>query len=1016
MTSLFTICQPRDDVLKGSVTESDFAADLAMVLRGQAPPDYQDPKLFFANTHPTRGLKSLLWNVSMRLCGRAEGVASIFRLDTNYGGGKTHALIALAHLAIGGREVPNIAEFIDPQCLPTRAVRIAAFDGENADPANGRTMGAGVRAHTPWGEIAYALAGYEGFEKVRQSDVAGQAPGAETIRELFGGEPTLILLDELSVYLRKVWGGRKQEVGEQLTPFLTSLFKAVEASPNAAVVYTLAIGKEGATDAYGPENDFIARKMSELESVSARKATLLNPTEDDETVKVLRRRLFASIDDGQGRNVVESYQRVWEQNREKLPGAGFLDKKAEAFLYGYPFHPDLIETLKEKTSTLENFQRVRGMLRLLARAVCSLWRTKPTEALAVHLHHVDPAFEPIRQELITRLSLQAFVPAINADVAAKEGDQPALAQELDKKHYAGLPAYASYVARTILLHTLAFNENLKGAKPDEVKAAILAPGLDIGFVEDAIRRFQQDSEFLDDKPLSPLRFLTEANLNQMVRRQEKHVDKGETRSEINDRIRAIFGGKTFHPVFFPSMPGEVPDDAGDGHPYLVILSYDATEISSDRISLPELVRKLFKERGSSGEFRRYQNNVAFLVVDASKRDEMRQKMVRRLALGVLRTPDRLQSLANHQQDQLQEFFRRSEQEVAIAIQQAYRHVFYPDKNRVEGADVDLAYTVIDVQNAGANPGDGQRQVVRVLAEMKKLRLGEDQPDSASYMRDRTSLRSGRISMAKFRDEFRCSPTLPMLVGDDVFLRGIRQGVELGEYVYQSGELVWGKGGPPPSLRIDEQSFVFTAAYAREHQIWPKPEPKPVPASPPPSESGDINPAQPSPEAGGDSSGEIPPQPASPALPRNFEAEGVLKEALTLLWEKARSASIQALESLRIRVYDASEGFKLLNPVNTVQKAKKQVSMQGEYETRDGSTLRVDFTGIIADALPVKDFLDPQLRATDEKNLEVEFSLTFEDGLGLDAGEPEILTEKLCKFGAGAAYVSARAKARLENAS
>lgn len=91
-------------------------------------------------------------------------------------------------------------------------------------------------------------------------------------------------------------------------------------------------------------------------------------------------------------------------------------------------------------------------------------------------------------------------------------------------------------------------------------------------------------------------------------------------------------------------------------------------------------------------------------------------------------------------------------------------------------------------------------------------------------------------------------------------------------------------------------------------------------------------------------------------------------------------------------------------------------MQGEYETRDGSTLRVDFTGIIADALPVKDFLDPQLRATDEKNLEVEFSLTFEDGLGLDADEPEILTEKLCKFGAGAAYVSARAKARLENAS
>ncbi|NDY57379.1 DUF499 domain-containing protein [Desulfovibrio sulfodismutans] len=1010
MTSLFNICQPREDVLKGSVTESDFAADLAMVLRDQAPPDYQDPRLFFANTHPTRGLKNLLWNVSMRLCEQTEGVASIFRLDTNYGGGKTHALIALAHLARGVHSVPNIAEFIDPQHLPKDEVRIAAFDGENADPANGRSMGGGIRAHTPWGELAYALGGYEGFEKLRQSDTAGQAPGAETIRELFGGAPTLILLDELSVYLRKVWAGRQREVGEQLTPFLTALFKAVESSPNAAVVYTLAIGKDGASDAYSPENDYIARKMSELESVSARKATLLNPTEDDETVQVLRRRLFASIDDEQGRNVVESYHRVWTQNRDKLPGAGFLDKKVEAFLYGYPFHPDLIETLKEKTSTLENFQRVRGMLRLLARTVCSLWRTKPSEALAVHVHHVDPSYEPIRQELVTRLSLQAFVPALNADVAAKEGAQPALAQEIDKKHYAGLPPYASYVARTIILHTFAFNENLKGAEPGEVKAAIVAPGLDIGFIEDAIRRFQQDSEFLDDKPHSPLRFLTEANLNQMVRRQEKHVDKGETRAQLNDRIREIFGGMTFHSILFPSMPSEVPDDAGDGHPYLAILSYDATEIRPDQVNLPELVRKLYKERGSSGEFRSNQNNLVFLIVDASKRDEMRQKMMRRLALDALRQPERLQSLAGHQQSQLQEWFQRSEQELAVSIQQAYRHVFYPSKNRVEGADIDLAYTVIDVQNAGANPGDGQRQVSRVLHDMKKLRLAEDQPDSASYMRDRTSLRSGRISTAKFRDEFRRNPTLPMLVGDDVFIRGIRQGVELGEYVYQSGELVWGKGGPPPQLRIDEQSFVFTTAYARENLIWPKPEPKPTPPPIQPTEQ-----EPPTGETGTDGGGDTPDkgtaQPEVPVFPKHFETEGVLKEALTLLWEKARSANVQALESLRIRVYDASEGFKLFGPVNAVQKARKKVSIQGEYETTDGSSLVVEFNGLIADAAPVKEFLDPQLRAANEKNMTVEFSLTFEDGLGLDGGEPEAFSEKLCKFGAGAAYVLAQVKVK-----
>lgn len=132
----------------------------------------------------------------------------------------------------------------------------------------------------------------------------------------------------------------------------------------------------------------------------------------------------------------------------------------------------------------------------------------------------------------------------------------------------------------------------------------------------------------------------------------------------------------------------------------------------------------------------------------------------------------------------------------------------------------------------------------------------------------------------------------------------------------------------------------------------------------------------------------------------------------MLWEKARGAKVQAVDSLRIAIYDAAEGFKLLGQVNTVQRAKKHVAIQGAYETQDGSSLEVEFKGIVADAIPVKEFLDPQLRAASEKDMKVEFTLTFDDGLGLDGGEPEALTEKLCKFGAGAAFVSARAKAKI----
>ena len=157
--TIFESCRPRADILSGSVADADFAADLAQVIRGHASEEYAEPARFFARTWPTRGLKNLLANVCRRLSGAGGEAAAIFRLDTSYGGGKTHALIALVHTVRGVQDVGSIGEFVDPSVLPECPVRVAAFDGENADPANGRAMGDGVLAHTPWGEIAYALAG-----------------------------------------------------------------------------------------------------------------------------------------------------------------------------------------------------------------------------------------------------------------------------------------------------------------------------------------------------------------------------------------------------------------------------------------------------------------------------------------------------------------------------------------------------------------------------------------------------------------------------------------------------------------------------------------------------------------------------------------------------------------------------------------------------------------------------------------------------------------------------------------
>ena len=657
--TIFEACRPRQDILAGAITESDFAADLASVVSGRAGPDYLDPVRFFADTYPTRGLKNLLANVCRRLAGAGGEVAAIFRLDTSYGGGKTHGLIALAHAANGLKGVPNVAEFVDPSLLPGGRVRVAAFDGENADPANGRSMGDGVLACTPWGEIAHALAGKNGYARVRSSDESRVAPGAETLRELFGGEPTLILLDELSVYLRKV--RRLDDARDQLTAFLTSLFKAVEGAPDAALVYTLAIGKDGrATDAYSDENRFIAEHMAEAESVSARKATLLNPTEEDETVQVLRRRLFESIDEAALGRAVEAYRELWTANRDSLAGEAARAETVETFHASYPLHPEVLETLTGKTATLGNFQRVRGMLRLLARTIAHVWDEKPADAAALHLHHIDPGHEPIRQEIVTRLGQTAYVPAIANDVAATGTDQKALAQQLDAEHHGGLPPYAAYVARTIFLHTLAFNDPLKGLPPEQLRYSVLCPATDISFIEEARRKFVAESAYLDDRPGAPMRFLAEANLRQIIRREERNVDAGEARAELNDRIRGIFDGKTFDARCFPGGPFDVPDEVGDGRPKLVVISYDAATIGSSVDNVPELVGRIHTRKGSEGAaLRALRNNLVFAVADDARRDDIRRKTCHRLALRELKKPERLIDLAEHQQAKVRELEARS---------------------------------------------------------------------------------------------------------------------------------------------------------------------------------------------------------------------------------------------------------------------------------------------------------------------------------------------------------------------
>jgi len=194
--SIFQTCVPRTDVLAGTTKDEQFAADLAQVIKGTAPDEYQVPSTFFSHSYPTRGMRELLKAVCKRISGQGGEVSSVLRLETQFGGGKTHGLIAVVHTVRGAEGVGNIGDFVDPSLLPNGKVRVAAFDGENSDPANGLTLEGDLRAYSLWGDLAYQLAGVDGYRRVETSDRGHIAPGAETIRELFGGEPALILIDE----------------------------------------------------------------------------------------------------------------------------------------------------------------------------------------------------------------------------------------------------------------------------------------------------------------------------------------------------------------------------------------------------------------------------------------------------------------------------------------------------------------------------------------------------------------------------------------------------------------------------------------------------------------------------------------------------------------------------------------------------------------------------------------------------------------------------------------------------
>ncbi len=586
-------------MLSGELRDEVFAASLEAVAGGAAEHVYQDATAFFANTFPTAGLKSLLTEAFGRLAGRAA--APVIRLETAFGGGKTHSLIALYHLAAGRARPIGVEKYVDPALLPDLPVRVPVVVGTSPDLAAGVDRG-GVITRTVWGDIAYQLGAYE---HVARADAERTAPGTAALAEVFAGGPVIVLLDEMARYLEvaNAVPVGASTLADQTTAFLMALFEYAAGVNHVVAAYSLA----SSADAFAAQTEGVleqVRAIKESAAVSARVEHVISPTGENEIAAIVRHRLFERVDPQAAEETAGAYHRAVREQIEAgadLPAHAGEAGYAKDLEESYPFHPELLLGLNEKVSTIPNFQKTRGALRLLARVVRGLWAERPANTWMIHPHHIDLSDEDTANDLTSRLARAVFKQVIEADIANPMAGAKAHAALVDGHlTAAGKPALAVRTASTVFLHSLVQGV-AAGIRPTEAKLAVYTPGDDLGLIEKQTEALLERAFFLHFDGARYL-FSPEPSLNAVINQERDLVGRAAAKGELDRRIRTIWKKGAFAPVFFPAEPSDV-DDALD-QPRLVILHYDAVVVNDKKESLTPPPPPSLSGAYSSGRARR----------------------------------------------------------------------------------------------------------------------------------------------------------------------------------------------------------------------------------------------------------------------------------------------------------------------------------------------------------------------------------------------------------------------------
>ena len=817
------IVTPHKDVASGNYMQAEFAADLAQVHKGEGSDEYRDPVEFFRRTYLTEGMQDLLDGALKRLDGK-EG-DPVVELQTNFGGGKTHSMLALYHL-FSGVDAGSL-EGMEPVLkeagvhTPAKAKR-AVLVGTALSPAEVSRKDDGTEVRTLWGEMAWQLGGKEAFALVAESDAHGTSPGSDVLAKLFRQcSPSLVLIDEWVAYARQIKGKDTLPSGGfgAQASFAQALTEAAAQADRTLVVASIPASKIEIGGEHGQE------ALDELKNIFVRVGKPWRPAGGDEGFEIVRRRLFEPIEGKEAHAlrdaVVEDFIKMYSKNEGEFPLYCREGDYREKMRGSYPIHPELFRRLYDDWSTLDRFQRTRGVLRLLAKVIHRLWECEDKALLIL------PASVPMDDGSV-KSELTRYLPDPWEPIISKDIDGPnSMPLELDTQvTNLGRLAAARRVARTLYIGTAPGSDsNTPGIGAERVLLGCAQPGETLGTFSDALRRISDGGQNIHQDG-NRYWVSTKANLNRTAAAKASQLlrEPEELHAEIVTRLRADRSRGAFAGLHVcPESSSDVPDEP---KARLVILHpKQVHRRRREDTQARKVAENMLEYRGSTPRTNR--NVLVFLAPDEKLLAALMEATAHHLAWKEIHDRWESYNLDAFQKNQAKTKAAEFDNAIELRISQTWIHALCPLKQGPTAATTWDEIKVSGTDPLAVRTADKLVKDEVLLSRMGGIRLRMEL--------DRSLWRElNHVSLGDLQDWFPKLQYLPRVVDGSVIEKAVEDGAGLitAEESFAVADGYDEEKGRYLGLRISGGAGVLTAStLIVKPEIAHAQQPEPTPTTP-----------------------------------------------------------------------------------------------------------------------------------------------------------------------------------------